>query len=167
LLGIRQKPVIRLSVVSTRNSERKILHMSSLKKLSTDDSEPIYEQNLYQQMIGSLMCLVTYTRSGLAFTVSSWLKERISQHHSMAKDTETERGKDSILSAAPKKLFLDGASNRLARTIALIRTCHWLCAPYLKRTRKNSDDEVSDRCWCCGQWRMSRTHVFLRFMRPN
>jgi hypothetical protein len=39
-------------------------------------------------------------------------------------------------------------------------------APYLKRTRKNRDDEVSDRCWWCGQWRMSRTHVFLRCMHP-
>jgi hypothetical protein len=65
----------------------------------------------------------------------------------MAKDTETERGKDSILPPAPKKSFLDGASNRLARTIAQIRTGHWLCAPYLKRTRKNRDEEVSDRCW--------------------
>jgi hypothetical protein len=67
---------------------------------------------------------------------------------------------------APKKSFLDGASNGLARTIAQIRTGHWLCAPYLKRTRKNRDDEVSDRCWWCGQWRMSRTHVFLGCMHP-
>jgi ribonuclease HI len=56
------------------------------------------------------------------------LKERISQDYSMAKDTETERGKDSILPPAPKTSFLDGASNRLARTIAQIRTGHWLCA---------------------------------------
>jgi hypothetical protein len=62
-----------------------------------------------------------------------WLKERISLHYSMAKDTETERGKDSILPPAPKKSFLDGAPNRLPRTIAQIRTGHWLCAPYLKR----------------------------------
>jgi hypothetical protein len=100
-------------------------------------------------------------------TSIAWLKERVSQHYSMAKDTETERGKDSILPPAPKKSFLDGASNRLARTIAQIRTGHWLCAPYFKRTRKNSDDEVSDRCWWCGQWRMSRTHVFLRCMHPS
>jgi hypothetical protein len=85
----------------------------------------------------------------------------------MAKDTETERGKDSILPPAPKKSFLDGASNRLARTIAQIRTGHWLCAPYLKTTRKNSDDEVSDRCWWCGQWRMSHTHVFLLCMHQS
>jgi ribonuclease HI len=100
-------------------------------------------------------------------TSIAWLKERVSQHYSMAKDIETERGKDSILPQAPKKSFLDGASNRLARTIAQIRNGHWLCAPYLKRTRKNRDDEVSDRCWWCGQWRMSRTHVFLRCMHPS
>jgi hypothetical protein len=86
---------------------------------------------------------------------------------SMAKDTETELGKDLLLPPAPKKSFLDGALNRLARTIAQIRTGHWLCAPYLKRTRKNRDDEVSDRCWWCRQWRMSRTHVFLRCMHPS
>jgi hypothetical protein len=55
-------------------------------------------------------------------TSIAWLKERISKHYSMAKDTETELGKDSILPPAPKKSFLDGASNRLARTIAQIRT---------------------------------------------
>jgi hypothetical protein len=85
----------------------------------------------------------------------------------MAKDTEAQRGKDSILPPVPKKLFLDGASNRLPHTIAQIRTGHWLCAPDLKRTRKNSDDEVSDRCWWCGQWRISRTHVFLGCLDPN
>jgi hypothetical protein len=82
----------------------------------------------------------------------------------MAKDTETERGKDSILPPAPKKSFLDSASNRLALTIAQIRSGNWVCAPYLKRTRKNRDDEVSDRCWWCGQWRITRTHVFLQCM---
>jgi hypothetical protein len=81
--------------------------------------------------------------------------------------TETERGKESILPQVPKKSFLDAAPNRLARTIAQIRTRHWLCAPYLKRTRKNRDDEVSDRCWRCGQWWMSCTHIFLRCMHPN
>jgi hypothetical protein len=85
----------------------------------------------------------------------------------MAKDTETERGKDSILPPAPKKPFLDGAPNQLSRTIAQIRTGHWLFAPYLKRTRKNRDDKVSDRCWWCGQWRMSRTHVFLQCIHPD
>jgi hypothetical protein len=99
-------------------------------------------------------------------TSIAWLKERISQHYSMAKDTETERGKDSILPQAPKQSFRDGAPNRLAPTTAQIRTGHWLCAPYLKRTRKNRD-EISDRCWWCGQWRMSHTHVFLRCMHPD
>jgi hypothetical protein len=42
-------------------------------------------------------------------TSIAWLKESISQHYSMAKDTEIERGKDSILPPAPKKSFLDGA----------------------------------------------------------
>jgi hypothetical protein len=42
-------------------------------------------------------------------TSIAWLKERIPHHYSMAKDTETERGKDSILPPAPKKSFLDGA----------------------------------------------------------
>jgi ribonuclease HI len=41
----------------------------------------------------------------------AWLKERISQHYSMAKDTETDRGKDSILPPAPEKSDVDGASN--------------------------------------------------------
>jgi hypothetical protein len=54
----------------------------------------------------------------------------------MTKDTETERGKDSIISPPPKKSFLDRASNRLSRTIAQIRTSHCLCTPYLKRIRK-------------------------------
>jgi hypothetical protein len=96
-----------------------------------------------------------------------WLKERISQHYSMAKETETERGTDSILPLAPKKLFLDGGSNRIASTIAQIRPGHELCALYLKRTRTNRDDEVSDRSWWCGHWRMSRNHVFLRCMHPD
>jgi hypothetical protein len=94
-------------------------------------------------------------------TSIAWLKGRISQRYSMAKETETASGKDSIIPPAPKKSFLDGASNRLACTIAQIRTGHWLCAPYLKRTRKARDDEVSDRWWWCEYRRMSRTHVFL------
>jgi hypothetical protein len=105
------------------------------------------------------------TKSGR--TSIAWLKQRISQHDSMAKDTETDRGKDSILRPAPKKSFRNSASNRLAHTISQIRTTHWLCAPYLKRTRENRDDEVSDRCWWCGEWRMSHTHVFLRCMHAN
>jgi hypothetical protein len=53
--------------------------------------------------------------------------------------TESERGQDLILPLASKKSFLDGAPNRLALTIAQIRTGHWLYASYLKRTRKNRD----------------------------
>jgi hypothetical protein len=74
----------------------------------------------------------------------------------MANDSEIDTGKESITQA----------SNPLARTIAQIRTGHWLCAPYIKRVRKNRE-QVSDKCWWCGQYRMSRTHVFLRCMRPN
>jgi hypothetical protein len=77
----------------------------------------------------------------------AWLKERTSQHYNMAKEIETSKGKASILPPAPKKSFLDRASNRLARTISQIRTGHWLCGPYLKRTRKNRDKPVSDKCW--------------------
>jgi hypothetical protein len=51
----------------------------------------------------------------------------------MAKETETEKGKHSILPPAPKMSFLDSAQNRVARTIAQIRAGHWLCAPCLKR----------------------------------
>jgi hypothetical protein len=77
-------------------------------------------------------------------TSIAWLKERISLHYTMAKETETERGKHSILPPAPKKSFLDSALNRIARTIAQIRTGHWLCAPYLKRIRKDRGEPVSD-----------------------
>jgi hypothetical protein len=35
-----------------------------------NDSDPVYKQNLYQQMIGSHMYLVTYTCLDLAFPVS-------------------------------------------------------------------------------------------------
>jgi hypothetical protein len=100
-------------------------------------------------------------------TSIAWLKERTSEHYNMAKEMETQKGKASILPPAPKKSFLDRASNRLARTIAQIRTGNWLCGPCLKRIRKNRDEPISDRCWWCGQWRMSRTHVFLRCMHPK
>jgi hypothetical protein len=95
-------------------------------------------------------------------TSIAWPKERISQHFTIAKDSETDKGKETITPPAPKKSFLDRASNRLARTVAQIRAGHWLCAPYLKRVRKNREEQVSDKCWWCGQYRMSRTHVFLR-----
>jgi ribonuclease HI len=79
-------------------------------------------------------------------TSITWLKERISQHYTMAKDTEVDKGKHSIIPPTPKKSFLDSAPNRLSRTVAQIRTGHWLCAPYLKRIRKNRDEEISDKC---------------------
>jgi hypothetical protein len=44
-------------------------------------------------------------------TSIAWLKVRLSPYNSMAEDIETKTGKDSILSPAPKKSFLDGASN--------------------------------------------------------
>jgi hypothetical protein len=100
-------------------------------------------------------------------TSIAWLKERISQHYTMAKDTEVEKGKHSIIPPAPKQSFLDSAPNRISRTIAQIRTGHWLRAPYLKRVRKNRDEEISDKCWWCGKFRMSRTHIFLRCTHPK
>jgi hypothetical protein len=100
-------------------------------------------------------------------TSIAWLKERISQHYTATKEMETQKGKHSILPPAPKKSFLDRASNRLSRTIAQIRTGHWLCGPYLKRIRKNRDELVSDRCWWCRRLRMSRTNVFLRSVHPK
>jgi hypothetical protein len=57
-------------------------------------------------------------------TSIAWLKERIPQHYAMAKDIETDKGKDSILPPPPKKSF-----------------------PYLKRIRKDRNEPVSDRCW--------------------
>jgi hypothetical protein len=52
----------------------------------------------------------------------------------MAKDTEVDKGKHSIIPPSPQKYFLDRASNRLPRTIAQIRTGHWLCT--LPETRQ-------------------------------
>jgi hypothetical protein len=101
------------------------------------------------------------------FSPIAWLKERISQHFTIAKDSETDKGKESITPPAPKKSFLDRASNRLARTVAQIRTGHWLFSPYLKRVRKNREEQVSDICWWCGQYRMSSTHVVLRCIHPK
>jgi hypothetical protein len=62
-------------------------------------------------------------------TSIAWLKERISQHYSTAKDTEVDKGKHAIIPPAPKKSFLDSAPNRLSRTIAQIRTGHWRAHP--------------------------------------
>ena len=42
------------------------------------DSDPVFEQNIYQRMIGSLMYLVTCTRPDLAFSVSDL--SRFSSH---------------------------------------------------------------------------------------
>jgi hypothetical protein len=85
----------------------------------------------------------------------------------MAKDTETDKGKETIQPPNTKKSFLDRAQNRLARTIAQTRTGHWLSASYLKRGRKNRDEEISDLCWWCRRFRISRTHVFLRCTHPD
>jgi hypothetical protein len=54
------------------------------------------------------------------------------EHFTIANDSEIDKGKESITPPAPKKSFWDRASNQLARTIAQIRTGHWLCAPYVK-----------------------------------
>jgi uncharacterized protein YciW len=66
----------------------------------------------------------------------AWLKERTSQHYTMAKEMDTQKDKVSILLPAPKKFFLDCASNRLARTISQIWKRHWLCRLYLKPQEK-------------------------------
>jgi hypothetical protein len=100
-------------------------------------------------------------------TSIAWFKERISQHYTTAKEMETQQGKEAILPPAPKKSFLDRTPNRLSRKIAHIRTGHWFCGSYLKRVQKNHDEPVSGRCWWCGQWRVSRAHVFLRCMHPT
>jgi hypothetical protein len=61
-------------------------------------------------------------------------------YYTMGKETEVDKGKHSIIPPLPTKSFLDRALNRLSGT------GHWLCAPYLKRVRKERDDEVSDMC---------------------
>jgi hypothetical protein len=40
-------------------------------------------------------------------TSIAWLKQRISQHFTIAKDSETDKGKETITPPAPKKSFLD------------------------------------------------------------
>jgi hypothetical protein len=72
-----------------------------------------------------------------------------------------------VVATSIRKSFLDSAPNRLSRTIVQIRTGHWLCAPYLKCVRKNTDEEISDKCWWCSKFRMSRTHIFLRCTYPK
>jgi hypothetical protein len=85
----------------------------------------------------------------------------------MPQDSEIDKEKETITSPAQKKSFLDRASNRLARTIAQIRAGHRPCAPYVKRVRKNREEQGSDKCSWCGQYRMFRTHGFLRCMHPS
>jgi hypothetical protein len=81
-------------------------------------------------------------------TSIAWLKERISQHYTMGKDTEVDKGKHSIIPPAPQKSFLDSAPNRLSRTIAQIRTGHWLCAPHLKRIRSENSATKAAKFSC-------------------
>jgi hypothetical protein len=42
------------------------------------------------------------------------LEEKISQYYTMAKDTEVDKGKHSIIPPSPKKIFLDRTSNRVS-----------------------------------------------------
>jgi hypothetical protein len=100
-------------------------------------------------------------------TSIAWLKEQISQYYTIAKDTETDKGKKTILPPTLNNSFLDRAPNQLAGAIAQIRTGHWLSTPYLKRVRKNREELISDLCWWCGRFGMSRTHVFLRCSYPS
>jgi hypothetical protein len=58
------------------------------------------------------------------------------------------------------KSFLDRASDKLARTIAQIKTGHWLCELFLKPIRKDCNEPVSDPI-CVGGV-VPHTHVFLR-----
>jgi hypothetical protein len=37
---------------------------------------------------------------------------------------------------------------------------HWRFAPCIKRVRTTQDEQVSDKPWWCGQYRMSRAHVY-------
>jgi hypothetical protein len=82
----------------------------------------------------------------------------------MENDTEADKEKYTIIPPAPQTSCLDSAPNRLSRTIVHIRTGNWLCASYLKRVRKNRDEEISDKCWWCSKLRKSRTHSFLLFV---
>jgi hypothetical protein len=71
----------------------------------------------------------TVSEKRKAQTSIAWLREQISQHFRLAKDSEIDKGKKSITPTAPKKAFLDRASNQFAKIIAQIRTGHWLCVP--------------------------------------
>jgi hypothetical protein len=57
--------------------------------------------------------------------------------------------------------------NWLAKTIAQIRTAHWLCTLNVKRVGENWEEQVLDKCWWCGQDKMSYSHIFWRCMHNN
>jgi len=57
--------------------------------VKADDSEPTYEKQLYQQMIGSLMYLVTCTRPDMGFVVS--FLSRFSSHPLLCHHTAIQR----------------------------------------------------------------------------
>jgi hypothetical protein len=63
----------------------------------------------------------------------------------MAKDSEIGERKGAMTPPAPQKFVLTLGSNRLARAISQIRTRYWLSAPYVKRIRKNWEEQVSDK----------------------
>ena len=56
--------------------------------IKASDSDPGFEQNLYQHMIGSLMYLVTCTRADLAFSLSylsRFSSHPLERHHTAVK----------------------------------------------------------------------------------
>jgi hypothetical protein len=55
--------------------------------------------------------------SGTETTYGSRLKEQISQHYPMERDTNVEYGKHSMVPPPPKKSFVDSAPNRMSRII--------------------------------------------------
>jgi ribonuclease HI len=92
----------------------------------------------------------------------SHLKLRISERFNKAKEewhkNPKHHGKDEIPPPAPKKSCMDGARNSIARAATQIRTGHWRSATYLKRIKK----QVNDNCWfCAGGATMTRSHVLL------
>jgi hypothetical protein len=69
---------------------------------------------------------------------------------------------------SPEKLLSETVHQiALSRTIAQVRTGHWLCASYLKRVRKNRDEDRPDKCWWYSKFSMSRTHIFFRCTHPK
>jgi alpha-amylase/alpha-mannosidase (GH57 family) len=53
-------------------------------------------------------------------TLNAWLKESLSKHYTMVKDTEIDKGKEYILPFSSQKSFLDRALNRLSKIITQI-----------------------------------------------